>query len=160
VVSKTYTNLTEDFVVELEGFTYVNLDKEKEVSIYLKVLPDHNTHGTGGINPVNDITFGQTWYSTVQGNSNVNVAISASGTWPWAPLSVDFRTGYREQNNVKYEPLLPLDLYWRNELSNLKIDLSGNFRRFLYPSDSDPNWHIMIEEGWVSAEKVCEDCNC
>jgi len=154
VVPRTYTPLTEDFVVELEGFTYVNLDKEKEVSIYLKVLPEHNDHGSLGINPT-DSPYLQPWYSTVGGNSNVQVGISTSPIWPWAPLSVDRRTKYTEQLSLKYEPFLPLDPYWENQL-NLQFDIRRNLR---YP-DQDIHWYIMIEEGWVSAEKVCEDCNC
>ena len=156
--SRTFTPLTEDFVVELEGFTYVNLDKEKEVSIYLKVLPEHNDHGAGGIYPINADMFVlnvEPWYSSVGGNSNVASTVTTSGVWPWAPLSVDRRTKFTEQLNVKYEPLLPLDLYWEDKLIN-----NDGFRRAFRYNENDKHWYIMIEEGWVSATKVCEDCDC
>lgn len=164
VKTQTYTPLTEDFVVELEGFTHVDLDKESDISIYLKVLPEHNDYGSGGIHPMeedsnNRTAFLQPWYSTVHGNANVFSGPSTSGHWPWAPLSMDFRNGWSEAFDVKYEPLLPVDLE-RAIVTESNTYLDKKYRRE-YPMDSFvKGWYIMIEEGWVRAEKVCEDCDC
>lgn len=164
VKPQTFTSLTEDFVFEIEGFTHVDLDKEKDISIYLKVLPEHNDYGSGGINYVHQNSEDRSvnifpWYSEVDNNANLQSSVSPSGFWPWAPLSMDYRNGYTENLDVKYEPFLPLDLDRRNGANpeNFAYD-NQRFRRGYGLSDNTKGWYIMIEEGWVRAEKVCEDC--
>lgn len=166
VTTQNYTPLTEDFSFELEGFTHVDLDKDRDVSIYLKILPEHNDYGSGGINyvhnDINDQLFTlRPWYSTVDNNANANVSVTPSPTWPWAPLSVDYRNGWKESANVKYEPFLPLDIdRFNTDTPNSRFGSDSFFRRGYNFSLDTKGWYVMIEEGWVRAEKVCEDCEC
>lgn len=164
VIPQTFTPLTEDFVVELEGFTHIDLDKDREVSIYLKVLPEHNDYGSSGINQVypdfNDRSASMSpWYPILSGNTNVLSAPSTSTFWPWAPLSMDFRNSWQESIDVKYEPFLPLDLD-RDIITTNNTLNDKDFRRGYNISHNIKGWYIMIENGWVSAEPVCEDCDC
>ena len=153
---RPYTALTEDFVVELEGFTHVDLDREKEVNIYLRVFPEHNDYGSSIVGPVNG-THAPGWDSPIPSDNGILAYPTTSGFWPWAPLSMDFRNKWEEARTVYYEPMLPLDL-------DRALVINGNsysdllFRRNFGLSHKTDGWDIMIESGWVSAVKISEDC--
>lgn len=163
------TEFTDDFVYELEGFTHVDMDEEKEISIYLKALPDSPSghpleHDTGFVEP---------FISNFQSmNGPVDPAVvNESSTmpekfWPWGVLSADERTGYTEQNRKVYEPLLPVrpDLIDFDTKIYNSIEAGRAYRwghtlsDTNWPGRVNPNWHIMIEEGWIRLTKTCENC--
>lgn len=167
VTVANYTNLSQDFVVELEGFTHVDLDKDKEVSIYLKVLPDHTSSGSLTFESYGDTKHIQGingYFGNVYQNGNLypdNTNPYISNSWAWGQLSVDDRTNFREQDNIVYEPLLPLrpELYIESELETSSgQSYAHSYRHGLQLNNFINGYYIMIEQGWVRAEKVEEEC--
>lgn len=166
------TELTDDFVYELEGFTHVDMDKQKEISIYLKALPDSPSghpleHNTG---------FTMPGISSIQPTKNGSdpAIINESDTmpekyWPWGVLSADERTGYQEQFKKVYEPLLPIrpdlidfDATGTGIIDNVRAGQAYRWGHVLSDENwigrKNPFWYIMIEEGWIRLTKTCEGC--
>lgn len=167
VTVANYTTLSQDFVVELEGFTHVDLDVDKEVSIYLKVLPEHTSSGPltfESWNGAKNIAGIAGYAGTLYQNGTLHPDSTSpyiANSWVWGQLSVDDRTDFTEQDNIVYEPLLPIrpELYIESEL----VDASGqsyahSYRHGLVLNQEINGYYIMIESGWVRAEKVEEEC--
>lgn len=163
------TELVDDFVYELEGFTHVDMDKEKEISIYLKALPDSPSghpldFDTGFIEPF--ITNFQSMKNSTDPAIINESSLLPEKFWPWGVLSADERTGYKEQNKKVYEPLLPIrpDLIDFGSKIYNSIEAGRAYRWGHTLSDTNwvrrknPNWNIMIEEGWIRLTKTCENC--
>lgn len=164
------TELTQDFVYELNGFTHVNLERENEISIYLKALPDNNGTKNLEFDPAGELP---NFYNLVpMQNGGIDpILISSSrlvpnANWPWGTLSADERTGYNEQFKKYYEPILPVKAELLDFEGNYfsSVDAGRYFRWGFVLSDGNwggpiiNDWYIMIEEGWVRATPTCENC--
>lgn len=162
IVIGNLTELTEDFVYELEGFTHINLEEAPEFSIYLKALPDHPGTTPLEINATDTLPY---FYNKDLWTSNLG-EIVPEVKWPWGVLSADERTGYVEQYKKIYEPFLPIraDIVDFGSTKINSITAGIDYRLGYKASDehwSGPkinDWFIMVEEGWVRITKTCENC--
>ncbi len=167
---QNYTQLMDEFTVELEGFTNVNLDKGN-IGIYVKVLPDtDNTHNLG----MYDKTLLPKIFGFVPiigdpdplviNDALCDKVILPDPCYPWGELGIGSNTGWVKQPDVQYHPLLPIN---RRVYTQALIDypslVDSNLETYPYrfgltPNTNAPALYLMIEEGWVSAKPVCESC--
>jgi hypothetical protein len=165
---QNYTRLTEEFTIELNGFTNVDLDNGN-VGIYVKVLPDtDNTHNVGMYDKTSlpqifgfDMILNEGLTYT---DALCDKVILPDPCYPWGELGIGSNNGWVKQPDVQYYPLLPIN---RRVYTQAMIDYptmvdyeieTFPYRFGLIPNTNAPALYLMIEEGWVSAKPVCEKC--
>ena len=161
---QNYTQLSEEFTFELDGFTNVNLN-DGDIGIYLKVLPDSdNSQNVGLINKDDFVNLDNFFYNSLETTDSLcDKIIGGNECYPWGELGISSKSGWVKIPNVEYFPLLPLN---RNVYDDIKAssNLSDDgLAKLLYRFGLDINWsapalYLMIEEGWVSIEPTCENC--
>lgn len=170
---KNYTDISNDFIIEIEGTYEFDFEKGKEYQMYLRVLPDttnnidlHLEEKT--ITPIRlagpyipDITYSAVPIRPKLTTANCNVNIVSTECQLWGELSVSSKTGYVRQENVNYEPFLPLhQRYINNTNKNIsEYDLARDSFRYGFDLNPQvPALYMMIESGFIKIEKTCDCC--